>query len=114
MPINQINGKHLIVNVVVPLAAAVCVAVYRGIPEDAGEQRYVFENLFFLLLAGVCFSASVSVPALMVAAALFPFSVYSKKWNMLLRLFLAELPFLVWAVLYILNSRRVFILAAYR
>ena len=108
------EGKHLIVNMVVPLAAAACVAVFRGIPEDAREQRFVFENLFFLLLAGVCFSASVSVPALMIAAALFPFLVYSKKWNMLLRLFLAELPFLVWAVLYILNSRQVFILASYR
>ena len=97
------EGKHLIVNMVVPLAAAACVAVFRGIPEDAREQRFVFENLFFLLLAGVCFSASVSVPALMIAAALFPFLVYSKKCNMLLRLFLAELPFLVWAVLYILK-----------
>ncbi|MGO5291755.1 DUF6077 domain-containing protein [Porcincola sp. LCP21S3_C12] len=108
------EGKHLIVNLVIPLAAAACVAVYRGVPEGTGEQRFVFENLFFLLLAGVCFSASVSVPALMTAAALLPLFVYSKKWKQLLRLFLAELPFLVWAGIYVLNSRRVFILAAYR
>ena len=108
------EGKHLIVNLVIPLAAAACVAIYRGVPEGTGEQWFVFENLFFLLLAGVCFSASVSVPALMTAAALLPLFVYSKKWKQLLRLFLAELPFLVWAGLYVLNSRRVFILAAYR
>lgn len=105
------EGKNLIVNVVLPSVLAGCVAVYRRT-----EERYsiLFTDLFLTIFAGVCFSSSVMIAAILLLAALLPYFLVHRKWKGLIGTFYAVLPFLVWMVLYVLNSHRVFILMTTR
>lgn len=105
------EGKHMIANVALPCLLALCILVYR---KAYSSERQLYLCLFLLTLAGVSFSSSAILLAILAVGALLPLACARKSWPMLGRLFLAVLPILCWAGLYVLNSRRVFVLLTYR
>ena len=102
------EGKALIVNVVIPAVLAVCVRMWREIEEDS------MRNLFWIMAAAVCFSASSIMALILSLTALLPLIAVRGKWNRLLPLLCACSPVLVWGVVYYLIQHGVFVLRTWR
>ena len=102
------EGKSLIVNVVVPAVLAICVRMWREIEEDS------MRNLFWIMAAGVCFSASSIMAFILCIAALLPLIAIRGKWNRLLPLLCACSPVIVWGIVYYLIQHNVLVLRTWR
>lgn len=105
------EGKNLIANLVLPAVFGAAALIWRGKCENRKE---LFADLFFVILAGVCFSSSVVVPVMLLSAALIPCMLLRKDFRLFRGLLFSILPALAWAALYVLNSHQVFVLLTYR
>lgn len=115
------EGKALIANLCILLTLAVCVRFYDGSAEENGAMEPAcggaggqFLQLFGILLAGVCFSASVIIPMILAWAALLPLSIVRRKGRWVLGLILGTSPVLLWAALYYMASHGILVLSAVR
>ena len=102
------EGKSLIVNVVIPSVLAVCAAMWRETEEDA------MRSLFWIMAAGVCFSASSIMALVLSLAAILPLIAVRGKWNRLLPLFAACSPVIVWGVVYYMIQHGMIVLLTWR
>lgn len=102
------EGKALIVNVVIPAVLAVCVGMWREIEEDS------MRNLFWILAAAVCFSASSIMALTLSLTALLPLIAIRGKWNRLFPLLCACIPVFAWAVIYFLIQHGTIVLRTWR
>ena len=102
------EGKALIINVVIPAVLAVCVRMWREIEEDS------MRNLFWIMAAAVCFSASSIMALILCLTALLPLIAIRGKWNRLFPLVCACLPVLAWGAVYYLIQHGVFVLRTWR
>lgn len=102
------EGKSLIVNVAIPAALAVCAGLWREIREDP------MRDLFWIMAASVCFSASSIMTLAVSLTALLPLIVIRGKWKQLPSLLCACLPVFVWAAVYYLIQHGVFVLRTWR
>lgn len=103
------EGKSLIVNVILVCALVVCVRLWR---EDAEE--YAFRDLFWAAAAGVCFSGSVIMFAVLTAAALIPLIAIRGRWNLVIPFILGNLPVITWAAAYYLIQHGTIVLRTWR
>ncbi len=102
------EGKAIIVNIVIPAVLAVCVSMWR---EIAAEPM---RSLFWMMAAGVCFSASSIMVLILVMAALVPLIAIKGKWNRILPLLCACLPVILWAAVYYLMQHGTIVLRTWR
>lgn len=102
------EGKSLIVNVAVPAVLAVCTRLWRETQEDP------MRNLFWIMAASVCFSASSIMVLILSITALLPLIAFRGKWKKLLSLALALSPVFAWAAVYYLIQHGVFVLRTWR
>lgn len=105
------EGKHLAANVLIPFVMAALVKLYRDTETDRREALLI---LFPAMAAGVCFSASTVTAIMLLTAGALPLILFRKEWKMILYYLTAALPYLIWMVLYVLNSKGVFVLSAHR
>lgn len=102
------EGKSLIVNVAIPAALAICVSLWREIAEDP------MRNLFWIMAAAVCFSASSIMVLILSLAAILPMIGVRGKWKSLLPLAGACTPVLAWALIYYLVQHGAIVLRTWR
>ena len=102
------EGKSLIINVAVPAVLAVCVSLWR----ETGEEA--MRNLFWIMAAAVCFSASSIMVLILSLTALLPLIAVRGKWNRLLPLFFSCTPVFAWALVYYLIQHGTIVLRTWR
>lgn len=105
------EGKHLVANVILPSVLSACVLFYRDMAENEG---HLFQNLFLATLAGVCFSASITIAVMTMMGALLPYFLLKRRWRSAAGVFFAASPFILWVVVYLLNAHHVFVFLTYR
>ena len=102
------EGKSLIINVAVPAVLMVCVSLWR----ETGEEA--MRNLFWIMAAAVCFSASSIMVLILSLTALLPLIAVRGKWNRLLPLFFSCTPVFAWALVYYLIQHGTIVLRTWR
>lgn len=102
------EGKALIINVVIPAILAVCVRMWREMEENS------MWNLFWIMAAAVCFSASSVMAFVLCVTAVLPLIAVRGKWNRLLSLAGACSPVLAWAIVYYMIQHGMIVLRTWR
>ena len=104
------EGKSIILNAVLVTVLAVCVVLWR----EEDEGHYPFRTMFWVMAAGVCFSASSLMALVLAMAAILPLIAIRSKWNLLIPLFLGNLPVIAWAAVYYLMQHGTIVLRTWR
>ncbi len=102
------EGKAIIANVVIPAVLAVCVGMWREIAQDP------MRSLFWMMAAGVCFSASSIMALGLAVTAIVPLIAIRGKWNRVLPFLCACLPVILWAVAYYMMQHGMIVLRTWR
>ena len=102
------EGKALIINVVIPSVLAICVRIWRETEEDA------MRNLFWMMAAAVCFSASSIMAMILSMTAILPWIAVRGRWKRLLSLLCACAPVFIWGIVYYMIQHRIFVLRTWR
>lgn len=102
------EGKALIANVVIPAVLAVCVGMWREIAEDP------MRTLFWVMAAGVCFSASSLMALILAFTAIVPLIAIRGKWNRVLPFLGGCLPVILWVVVYYMMQHGMIVLRTWR
>ena len=102
------EGKALIVNVVIPAVLAVGVRMWHEMEEDS------MRNLFWMMAAAVCFSASSIMALLLSLMIVLPLIAVRGKWNRLIPLIGACSPVLAWGGVYYLIQHGMIVLRTWR
>lgn len=102
------EGKAVIVNVILPAVLTIAVSMWREIGE------YEMRTLFWIMAAGVCFSASSIMALILAFTAILPLIAIRGKWNRLIPLVCACVPVIVWAVVYYLMQHGTIVLRTWR
>ncbi len=102
------EGKSIVVNVVIPAVLAICISMWR----ETGKEP--MRTLFWILAAGVCFSASSMMAFILSVTALLPLIAIRGKWKSILPLIGACAPTILWAVSYYMIQHGMIILRTWR
>ncbi len=102
------EGKAIVANVVLPAVLTICVSLWREIGED--EMR----SLFWIMAAGVCFSASNIMALVLAVSAILPWIAIRGKWNRLVPFLCACIPVMAWAVVYYLMQHGTLVIRTWR
>ena len=104
------EGKSLILNVVLVTVLAVSILLWR----DEEEGTYPYRTLFWVMAAGVCFSASSLMALVLALSAILPAIAVRGKWNQLPGLIFGCFPVLCWAAVYYLMQHGTIVLRTWR
>ncbi len=104
------EGKSMVVNSVIICALAICILLWQ----EKEEGAFPFRNLFWLMAAGICFSASCLMALVLVMAAVLPLICIRGKWNLLVPLVLGCLPAILWAAVYYMIQHGTIVLRTWR
>ena len=104
------EGKSIILNAVLVTVLSISVILWR----EEDEGHYPFRTMFWVMAAGVCFSASSLMALILAMAAILPLIAIRSRWNLLIPLLLGNLPVIVWAVVYYLIQHGTIVLQTWR
>ncbi len=106
--LRSFEGKSIIVNLVLPAVLTVCAGLWRETEEGS------YRDLFWIMGAAVCFSASSIMAVILACSAVLPLIASRGKWKDLPALLLAILPALAWMILYYLIQHGTIALSTWR
>ena len=104
------EGKSLILNVVLVTVLALSILIWQ----DEEEGEYPYRTLFWVMAAGVCFSASSIMALVLALTAILPAMAVRGKWNQLPGLIFGCIPVIVWAAVYYLMQHGTIVLRTWR